>query len=70
MKLLFVLCGENLHCLLADLNLLDQFIPTQKGLPKYYGESIFIFLQRMWMEKAKELLTRTNYTLQKIPQLF
>ncbi len=66
--------------ILADLSLYDS-IPAlaeklgtnsyklKKIFQKYYGESLFIFSRRVRIEKAKELLSTTNYTLQTIADL-
>jgi AraC-like DNA-binding protein len=41
----------------------------KKVFKKYYGMTVFAFSRQERMEKAKELLRETNYTLQTIGEL-
>ncbi len=66
--------------ILADLSRYDS-IPAlakkagtneyklKKIFKRYFGESVFQFSRTKRMEKAKELLSETNYTLQTIGEL-
>ena len=64
---------------IADLSIYDSLHSLAERLgtntsklkvifPKYHGETLFVFSRRIRMEKAKELLQTTNYTIQTIAE--